>query len=63
MDDESAAEPVTIPGTVFSNIGGVRAIGVAGLARANPEEFESVVTEFSMMVAGQMEFFPVAIVP
>jgi len=63
LEDDTAAAPVTIPATAFANIGGIRAIGVAGLTRADPEAFDRVVRDFSMMVAGQMEFFPVAIVP
>jgi hypothetical protein len=63
LDEENDAEPVTIPGTVFDNIGGVRAIGVAGLARADSEEFDHVLKDFSMMLAGQMAFHPLFIGP
>ena len=34
-----------------------------GWSEAEEEAFDRVVRDFSMMVAGQMEFFPVAIVP
>ncbi len=63
LEDDTAAEPVTVPGSVFAEVGGVRAVGVAGLARADVEDFDSVVADFSMMLAGQMQFFPLAITP
>jgi len=63
FEQEGQAEPITIPGAVFGNIGGVRAIGIAGLARANPEDFDDVLRDYSMMFSGQMAFYPVFISP